>query len=185
MKIYNIYNIGGMDMYCRKCGKQIDYDAEICVECQENEELFTRTDESVVSESAPENEYVEQQSCAPEKEENGSRMFGFGLALAAVIVAQFATGFISGMFGSITEISESLAGEWLIVLLVLCPIAIGMSVFTLIAGIKSVKRYANCCNQGKVKPIPTLVLGIAAIVLSGLNFLILSIAPFTLIALLA
>lgn len=156
-------------MYCRKCGKKIDYDAEICVECQENEELFTRTDESA-SDFAPKYECPVQQPCASDDADNGSRMYGFGLALAAVIVAQFALGFISGIF---PEIGES---GWLTAV-VLLPLPIGMSVFTLIAGIGSIKKFVACSKQGKVKPIPTLVLGIAAVVLSGLNFLLLSFIP--------
>ena len=157
-------------MYCRKCGKKIDYDAEMCVECQENEELFTREDEQPAPQPAYDYAQSAQRSYAPAQEDRGSRMYGFGLALAAVIVSEFAIGFTYGMLAAM------LGSGWLGAILVLLPMSIGMAVFTLIAGIKSVKRYIACSNAGKVKPIPTLILGIVAIVMSGLNFLLILIS---------
>lgn len=150
-------------MYCRKCGKWIDYDAETCRECQENDELFKRAEEQ----SAPQaGQQPVQQDRAP-AEETGSRMYGFGLALAAAIVSFFTFWFSYIMI--IVTIATVAGNGNRVGCVMLLQFAIGAGIFALVAGISSVKKYSACSNAGKIKPIPALVLGIVSIVLSGLS----------------
>lgn len=143
-------------MYCRKCGKEINYDAEMCVECQENEELFR-----VEGEETPQPPVFEY--AMPVQQDKGSRMEGFGLALAGAIVSEFAIVF-AYLLLVLMLASGGMGG------VVMLPLSAGTSVFSLVAGIKSVKKSKECVNAGKVKPLPAFIMGIVSIVSAGFAF---------------
>ena len=44
-------------MYCRKCGKWMDYEADICVDCQQNEELFKVENEETAQQTEQNKQY--------------------------------------------------------------------------------------------------------------------------------
>lgn len=148
-------------MYCRKCGKEINYDAEMCVECQENEELFRVEGETQAQESVLD-------FTVPTTQDKGSRMTGFGLALAGAIVSEFAILFSYLMF--VVMSVGSMGG------VLLMPFSAATSIFSLVAGLKSLKTSKNCVNEGKVKPIPTFIMGIISVVSAGLSFFIMFLA---------
>ncbi len=175
-------------MYCRKCGKWIDGDAEICFDCQQNEELFKveneepaqpmgqNTQQQYYNPSAQQQDWQQpyQQSGwqqpyqqqgwqqPPQPQNKGNRMEGFGLALAGAIVSEFAIVF-SYLF-MVLVLAGGMGG------FVMFPFAVGTAIFTLISGIKSLKTSKACVNAGKVKPIATFILGIINVVGAGLSF---------------
>lgn len=153
-------------MYCRKCGKWIDYDAATCVECQKNEETLNQANDT----SAPQTQPV-RGNVAPAQEKKGSMMNGFGWALAAVIVAWF------GFLITCRSLNKLEARGWEWIVFILTQISIGLNVFSLIVGIKSVRKAQACVKEGKVRPMPTFILGIVAISISGLSLFLL-LVPF-------
>jgi hypothetical protein len=89
-------------MYCRKCGKQIDYDAPYCKECQEMEALFITEEEQAVKDaqqtkeiikteetisSEPEFFFTEPQAQADMPVDRGNRKVGLGKAITSVVLA--------------------------------------------------------------------------------------------------
>lgn len=164
-------------MYCRKCGKKIDYDAEMCVECQENEELFVSVEETPVQPAQQPTYTYAQPAAAPAPQDNGSRKYGLALGIAGAIVSEFAVVFAYLM------IVLGLASGGMATAIFL-PFALGTSIFSLVAGIKSINRYKACSNAGKVRPIPTLILGIISLVGAIAAFLLIFIGFMALLAML-
>ena len=159
-------------MYCRKCGKQMDYDAPVCKECEEMANFFGN--------GAP---------IAPTPEKPapvGSRMEGFGKALTSTIigVVSFIVVLIAMVLitAAITEdavydsyygyyYSYSNASSMVGVCTALSLICCGAVVVALIFGIQSIKCFIAAKRSGAVKPIATLILGIVGVVMSALTFL--------------
>ena len=168
-------------MYCRKCGKWIDYEADICVDCQQNEELFKVENEETAQQAEQNKQYgyfmnnsAQQPYGQPiysqptynqpmQPQDKGSRMTGFGLALAGTIVSFFAFIF--------SVVFTALSASGLSAAIVFLFFATGLTVFTLISGIKSLNTSKACVRAGKVKPIPAFIMGIVNIVMAGLSFL--------------
>lgn len=126
-------------MYCKKCGKYIDYNASLCHECQDAEILFSKpqTMETPVY--------------------KGSRMDGFGPALTATILSFF--GFVFS-YAAFMFIEMSASGAKLIILVLL---ALGLGIPAIVLGAKSISLFKENSSAGMVKPIPTLILGIVGL----------------------
>ncbi|MBE5733226.1 MAG: hypothetical protein E7353_09420 [Clostridiales bacterium] len=82
-------------MYCIKCGKQIDYDAKICKECEAKEvaEAQTITEANVATENQTQNVIITPQVEPKEKRSQKNQRAhnaGFGLALASVVMVPIA-----------------------------------------------------------------------------------------------
>ena len=137
-------------MYCSKCGKEIDYDALVCRECEQAEQ--TALVETPVSGGNP-------------------RMRGFGKALTGVILSFVAVLFSAvAYFASFTEamlkiIRDYLGGDPMVsdvgmaVLFVLMAIP---AVLAIVFGVLSIKTFTSV-PAGQPKPIVTLIMGIYAI----------------------
>ena len=182
-------------MYCRKCGKWIDGDAEMCADCQQNEDLFKVENEEPAQPTGQNAQYEyffngaqEQPAQQPwqqpaqqpwqqpvQPQDKGSRMTGFGLALAGAIVSEFAILF-SYLF-MVMVLAGGMGG------FVMFPFAVGTAIFTLISGIKSLNTSKACVQAGKVKPIPTFILGIINVVGAGLSFFFIFLSFMTVMAL--
>ena len=134
-------------MFCSYCGKQKDYEGKLCKECEA----------ALKTETPPfygENEYyppVFDRYFYSTEPEPHNRMFGFGKALASVVMSTIGTVFI----GLALMFSLFSGGVGLFFLLMV----FGLSIPALVFGIRSircfVRRKATCA-----KNIPTLVLGI-------------------------
>ena len=85
----------------------------------------------------------------------GSRMLGFGPALTGAILADVAV----AMFTLMDALGASIGSIIIMVLL-----ALGLSIPAIILGAKSIQT----AKEARVKPIATLVLGIASVVLGGI-----------------
>ncbi len=153
-------------MYCRKCGKEIFYDAPICKECEEAELFFNFNEQPINFEQEP----------------VGDRKEGFGKALTATILgalAFFISAIAFGVFSVLVEEYYSTSyyydataiGSIVAVGVVFSLIATGLAIPALILGIKSIKVFKLAVNEGRVKPIATLILGIVGVATSALAFL--------------
>ena len=173
-------------MYCRKCGKWIEGDNEFCADCQETEIFFS---------SEAEKEPVKATTVASQLP--GSRKTGMTKALIGAIfgavgylLAMIGLGLISGALEEIDEFSYSynsvetlLKDIHLYGFTVFCAIVpLLLFVPGLVLGIMSISCFKKEKNAGRVKPIPTLVLGIVGVVLGALNALM-SVCLFALLAL--
>ncbi len=150
-------------MYCTKCGKQIDYDADVCNECSvaENAQQEVK-DESAYSPF--------EEAVAPAPADADNRMFGFGKALASTIIATF-----NVIFSVITIILSVEIPEAGIVLFLM---GVAMCALSLIFGIQSICTFKKRCKENCAKPIPALVLGIVGIATSALASIYLFMALF-------
>lgn len=153
-------------MYCKRCGKFIDYQADVCNECAQAELGV----QPVPAQAQP--QAVEQE---------GSVTTGLGKSIAAVILGIFGFAFVYGALIVVSEMGmyadfdygygyasgvsyEALAA----ILMVFTMISVGLSIPSLIMSIASVKTFVNEKNAGRKKPIPTLIIGISGIVYSAL-----------------
>ena len=170
-------------MYCKKCGKKLDYDGDLCEECRNRELVYGDEQKKAETETTstaydpfddppiganPSRGY-NNAAYVPETE-NGDRMHGFGKALAAAILGDLAAAF------SYIGIYVCLFSVALGVLTVLATIA--MSVIALVFGIQSIKTFIADKNAGRVKPIATLVCGIAGVATAAIALFILVIFGF-------
>lgn len=143
-------------MYCRKCGKQIDYDAPICNECRDAEIFFGDSSNKDFSQPI------------------GDRKEGFGQALASTIIGAI-TFFISLIAMTIITIAiEEITygyngGGSIGISIFLAVSCLGGAIPAMIFGIKSIKCFIAAKRDGRIKPIATLVCGIVGLVLSALT----------------
>ena len=148
-------------MYCRNCGKEIDYVAPICKECEEKERLLRGLAASKAQAEKP--------------AQTGDRKEGFSKALASTIIG--AVAFFISMVVMVMLLAAAEEFQYYDVsgitttCTVLSVLTLGGSIPALIFGIKSIKCFINAKNEGRIKPIPTLVCGIVGVVLSGLTIL--------------
>ncbi len=154
-------------MYCRKCGKFIDYDAEYCIECRQVEEQARQA--NVVPPVQPTYPI-----------DNGSVTTGLGKAIASATLSFF--GYVFSLLAFIFCIAYVSGGLSVGGATVFLTIALGFSITALIFGIQSVKVFVNEKNAGRKKPIPALVLGIFGISFSGLALFFCFLAFIILIA---
>lgn len=148
-------------MYCRKCGKQIDYDSEFCVECKAEaaaRAVYREILEKEYAAKSAQNTSAQvvapkqsPQATAPQEgnSKSGGRLYGFGKALASLILAFFA-------FCFMMEATETVdAGFFLF--------SLGFFIPALIMGISSMKGFFKRKREGYAPPIPSLVLGSIAV----------------------
>jgi hypothetical protein len=135
-------------MYCKKCGKYIDYEADVCNECKEAE----NAQEEVKDENAY-NPFEE--TVAPAPADAGNRMYGFGKALASNIIGFF------NMF--LMAFGIALAAVYPPLGIVILLASVAGFVISLIFAIKSIKAFVKRCREKCAKPIATLVLGISGL----------------------
>ena len=132
-------------MFCSKCGKQIDYNSTVCNEC-------ARAENSFFDAAQLNNTYVAEPA---HKSPNGSRMVGFGGALAAMIIGDLAIVFaIMSIAYLMTDVIVSYALFYVFIVG-----AFVMSIFSLVLGIRAIRVFV----RSSPKPIATLVLGIGGI----------------------
>lgn len=170
-------------MFCTRCGKEIDYDASICRECEAE----------LIKEAGMTSATAQQEIAAQPVEleqPKGSRKEGFGGALAATIlgwlgyfVSCINLGVTLGALGELSvaydpEIAAVFAG----IIWVINVVCLGLSVPGLILGIKSMKCFFRAKNEGRVKPIATLILGIVGVAGAALAFMFVLICIFGLTA---
>lgn len=174
-------------MYCRKCGKQIDYDAPLCKECEQAEQDFGGQMEDAQTADTPtrDEQYpmaapaVQEDSAPAQEQPKGSRKEGLGASIASAVlgVSSFVMNVIALLFADLQMIiSPSLHQGHPY------PVIDPFAIFFLIAGVatmipaiilgvKSMLCFFKAKREGRLKPIATLICGISGIVMSGISIL--------------
>ncbi len=155
-------------MYCTRCGKQIDYDAVICRECQKE---LIKQEGVLENQSARETVLTKPQNKPVKLSGKVTDDIGFGavtllMSVVAIILAIFAIYFFDK---SIVRPSKPLfssddlnqAYRTLAIIFTLFSICVGL--LSLLPGVKSIKLFASARNRGCVRPVPGFVLGITGI----------------------
>lgn len=180
-------------MNCKKCGKEIDYEAEVCNECVAAEASVEPAVEEVASA-----EGVVAVNVADNKK---GKMVGFGKALTSLILPIIGALFIGIVCGILVVMAEEAyetfipylkdldlikaqpekfeatvkaflendLGSLVIVLLLFvgaCVVAFVMSIVGIIFGAQSIGCFKKESKNGN-KPLPALILGIAGLVESA------------------
>ena len=165
-------------MYCRKCGKQINYDAPMCMECEEMEKLFNT--------SKPVATPADMTVAKTPEQRSKERMMFFGKALASTIVGTIA--FILGIlaFSYISVAYESYISNYRWSDLISSCVTyaffgLGGAIPGLILGVSSVKCFCTAKKDGREKPVATLVCGLVGLVSSALTLIYVSLSFFMLI----
>ncbi len=141
-------------MYCSKCGKEIDYDALVCRECEQAE-----------------------QTASVETPAGGKpRMRGFGQALAGCIIGFVATlisviVYVAGLVSVLSAFEGGAdVGRMAVLILFFELLAIVPAIIAIVKGVRAVKIFKATPSE-LPKPIATLVVGIHAIFFGGFAIL--------------
>ena len=149
-------------MYCRKCGKEIDYDAEICLECQGHAHPIEEHDSY-----AEENYYASMYAESKAKKAGLARAITAAcLGVVACVMSNFAMSSLSALIESWGQIIDSAI---VAVAYVLAFLSLGGAIPGLINGIKSIKCFKDAKKNALPKPVATLILGIGATVTSSVS----------------
>ena len=154
-------------MYCKKCGKEIAYDAEYCNECLESAAATAAAEPSVVS--------------APTVTE-GDRKTGFKKALIGMIlgvigmfITYIVTVFIAAFHmeiltklesGSNYIVNEGFSIGVGVVCILFAIIGFALCIPAVIFGIQSILTFVKEAKAGRVKPIVTLIFGCVSVAAS-------------------
>jgi hypothetical protein len=154
-------------MYCSKCGKEIDYDALVCRECEQAE-----------------------QTASVETPAGGKpRMRGFGQALAGCIIGFAATlisviVYVAGLVSVLSAFEGGAdIGRMAVLILFFELLAIVPAIIAIVKGVRAVKIFKATPSE-LPKPIATLVVGIHAIFFGGFAILYSGIFVFILMMML-
>ena len=160
-------------MYCKKCGKKLDYESDICNECAQNDEFFSA---EPIIEPAPQPQpapvYAEPVAApapAAPIDPTNTRKYGIGKAITSIILG-FVGYIISYLVLTVlTAIMESPGAPEIEspALMFFVFVSLGLAIPSLILGIKSIITFIKRAKGGYVKPIPTLILGIIGVNLAA------------------
>lgn len=154
-------------MYCKKCGRYLNGNADLCEECKEKEVTA----------------YVENEDTGFGKALAGTitgvigyifMMIAFCIFVVAIEISAFEYLDMEMYDEDLFELSNIINFEALMPSSIVCMI-IGavLSVFALVFGIKSIAKFKQCVKMGMKKPVATLVLGIVGVASSVLTILFL------------
>ena len=142
-------------MYCKKCGKFIDSNADLCYECKQNE---VPLNENTTYQSA--NSYANTGFYQPPIVQQDTSIINLGKAIAAMILATI--GFIFIYAGLIVAWEPTAATICMVLGLV--PTILG-----LVFGCQAISNFKQTAYIRSGKRIPVLILGILSVVNSGIS----------------
>lgn len=157
-------------MYCRKCGKFVDYETEICLECQKEyldalEKSKTQVEEVKIVESPA------QQNCAPvcvqpvqvnNKPVNPLVGINDGLAkgIVSLVLSVFAWMFSVLAVNNINDVASGIK--------ILFVFALGFTIPAFCLGISAVNQVKINRREKRAKPVATFTLGLVGLILSAI-----------------
>ena len=156
-------------MYCKKCGKFIGNDADLCDECMAQEETafgeFSTQKEEPYGSPAP--TYYQTS-------EYSGQEISLGKPITAIILSNI--GFVLLYIALLVmgELAIYEATEYGIVV-AFWLIGVSLSIVGLILGIQSIKYFRATSMIKSGKRIPVLILGIVSVVIAGVGLFLASI----------
>ena len=144
-------------MFCRKCGKEIEYDSDFCVECANKIAEDTISASVVAENSSPNASYPEQAPISARRTTVSARA-----ALIKGIISSAAS--FSGLFFATAIVQLSMVMTNLGVILLLNSFALVIG--GLILGISAVSNYRRSPDEDR--SIVSLILGIVGICFSAM-----------------
>ena len=182
-------------MFCTNCGKQINYDSPVCVECARAAEEQAKAGwqngaQNGAYQQNSGNGYGNYYSFEPinpdifgtqnansygntygtsygMQPKNGSVKKGLGRSIVAAVLAQ-----VSAMFAT-----AFLEVEFAVMLLGILFTALPCAIVSLCLGVASIKCFREARAKGEVLPIPTLIIGIYATVNAGAALMLCTLLP--------
>ena len=175
-------------MFCRKCGKEIDYEASFCKECEEK--FLSMKEETPIfsiaetNNSKTEEVFFSSPKVELKKEEQpdrGSRSDGLKKAITSAILGECAIllavllGMYSIIFLEFGMMSMMSIYNWKGI--ILCLFAIGLLAMNIPAylslryGIQAIKCFIRAVKEQRAKPVATLVCGIYGVVCSVITLM--------------
>lgn len=175
-------------MYCKKCGKEIDYEATICRECEEAEAVSSEVTAEVAAAEAA----AVQAANVP-----SNRMKGFGKALAGAIIGVIGFGLIYAAFAivqvmalemiefvenfNLQNVSQQYIETEVFGLLKDAAVSLGIGlgcvlasfvtgILSIVFGASSIKCFKKVKEGGK--PIATLILGIGSVIMGVCSIIV-------------
>ena len=143
-------------MYCKKCGRFIGTDAELCDECKVQVTPTYEGAQYQFSNPVQTASYDQQPTSAPQS----GPAVNLGRAIAAMILSTFGFSFMYA--GIIVSVELMPAPTIVCMVLGLIP-----SILGLVFGAKSISNFKKTAHLGAGKRIPVLILGIASVVMSA------------------
>ena len=191
-------------MYCRKCGKFIDYDADYCDECIKAEQDSAITGQPLTpppvqpqqpaynqqqgqqpynyyppynAQGTP--NYYDYGNQAPQQNNQAMKKNGFGKALTATILGGIAFviayAILMSIYGeliSFIDYGSSYYIDFVAEALTGFILTLPAAIIALVFGTKSIKTFKSTLANYKVKPIPTLILGIVGTVTGATTIIV-------------
>lgn len=156
--------------YCRNCGKEMAYDAPLCIDCahaareEQQKRAFTGDAQNGAYESAYTFEPIRPDIFEGGTQGKSTRKAGLGRAIVGAVLAELAAIFMA-------IAAEMLLGAPVISLVLLVP-ALGTAVAALVLGIVSIRTFGAVRRTGADTPIATLIIGIYTLANSALLLMI-------------
>ncbi|MBO5224618.1 MAG: hypothetical protein J6C23_08930 [Clostridia bacterium] len=172
-------------MYCRKCGKFIEYEGEICKECLGNDtqpkvqgQLAMQVEQPITAQAEENIQVIAKQESVSVQPQLQSSNSGFGMALASIIVGAVARSMSSiaeavllagaeyiADINAITPSAEETFYSMAVVGGIILVLALGGAIPAIVMGIKSIIAFARGKKSGSSN-VAVLVLGIVGIALA-------------------
>ena len=168
-------------MYCRKCGKFIEYEGDMCRECLAKQDPYEEivvvpTSVQQITTTQPQN-VVQPVVNVPRRvctnvDANTNRRLGLGKAIASTVMSNIGSliisfaellvedsiSFLDGTI-AVTNLEQAVSAN-IFSSIFMMIFALGLAIPSLIMGIQSILTFARAKRGGGVVPVATLVLGI-------------------------
>ena len=153
-------------MYCKKCGKFIEGNADVCDECIKLDYYLYANQQGTAYQKPPQS--VQNASATPAYN-SGSKAKGlgygiFGLIIAIVGAIVIAVGYFNAYMGLGTAYTTQEAVSAVQTGEATCWVGVIIGVIALICGIVAIRTFVTHNRKTGVKAVPTLVFGIISVV---------------------
>lgn len=174
-------------MHCSRCGKEINYEATVCLECEAQANMnssFYNAEPAQPTYQQPvyQQPMYQQPVYAQPMMQGGAnpRMYGFGGALTSTILSVIS--WVFWMFSMLGVYGMFVGGGALFIIMTV--ITWGLCTASIVLGAISIKKFNEARRNGQPAPIATLILGISGLADGALAALFSFIFFFALMALL-